>query len=422
MPKIKLPYGKGFLYLDLLDSSINKVLKSREFNIKKHETTVIRQALENPISSPRLSDIAEKRKKMLLITSDHTRPMPSKITIPLIINEAISKNPDLKIVIIIATGLHRAPTEDELIERFGNKIVHKYSIIAHNARDKSNLTKLGLMSTGNELWLNSIIKEVDLIVAEGFIEPHFVAGYSGGPKSILPGIAGYDTIMANHSPKNMDHPNARSGILENNPIHTEMCEAAKMSNLEFILNVVLNQRKIIVAGFSGSFKAAHEKGYTFLERYCQVEPAMADIVVVSNDGYPLDLNVYQGVKGMSVASATCNEGGVIILVAECRDGFGHKNFYEMMISGNSPEEILKKIRSNYFNMIDQWQSQILAQILTKHSVIIVSNNLNKKQVEKAHLKLAPDLDTALNMAYKITGTISPVTVISDGPRVMIKQH
>jgi len=420
LPEIKLPYGKDFLYLKLEDKLINKVLRSKDFNVKEQEGTIVRQALENPFSSPRLSDIAEKRTRMLLITSDHTRPMPSRITVPLIVEEAISKNPDLEIIIMIATGLHRAPTERELIERFGEEIISRYSIIPHEARDKSKLIKLGVMSTGNELWLNSIVQDVDLIVAEGFIEPHFVAGYSGGRKSILPGIAGYETIMINHSPENIDHPNACNGLLEGNPFHTEMCEAAEMSNLEFILNVVLDRNKRIVAGFSGSFKVAHQEGCAFLERYCQAEPAMADIVIVSNDGFPLDLNVYQGVKGMSVAAATCNEGGVIILVAECRDGIAHQNFYDMMISGKSPEEVLEKIRNHYFDMIDQWQSQYLAKILTKHQVIIVSTNLNKEQIEKAHLKMAPDLDTALNMAYKIIGARSPVTVIPDGPRVIIK--
>jgi lactate racemase len=420
LSEIKLPYGRDFLYLKLEDKLINKVLRSKDFNVKEQVSTIVRQALENPFSSQRLSDIAEKRTRMLLITSDHTRPMPSRITVPLIIEEAISKNPDLEIIIMIATGLHRDPTERELIERFGEEIISRYSIIPHEARDKSKLIKLGVMSTGNELWLNSIVKDVDLIVAEGFIEPHFVAGYSGGRKSILPGIAGYETIMINHSPENIDHPNARNGILEGNPLHIEMCEAAEMSNLEFILNVVLDRDKRIVAGFSGSFKVAHQEGYSFLERYCQVEPAMADIVIVSNDGFPLDLNVYQGVKGMSVAAATCNEGGVIILVAECRDGIAHKNFYDMMISGKSPEEVLEKIRNHYFDMIDQWQSQYLAKILSRNSVIIVSDNLNREQIEKAHLKVAPDLDTALNMAYEIIGARSPVTVIPDGPRVIIK--
>jgi len=417
---IKLPYGKTFLNLELPESKINKVLKSRPFDVQEEPALIVKHALENPISSPRLSDIAEKRRRMLIITSDHTRPMPSKITMPLLIDEATSKNPNLEITIMIATGLHRSPTEDELVIKFGREILSKYTVISHDGKDDFRLTKVGVMSTGNVLWLNSIIKDVDLIVAEGFIEPHFVAGYSGGPKSILPGIAGHDTIMKNHGPTNIDHPKARSGILEDNPLYQEMCEAAKLSNLEFILNVVLSPEKEIVGAFSGFFKDAHQKGCNYLEKYCRVEPAMAEIVIVSNDGFPLDLNLYQGVKGIVTASATCNTGGVIILVAECRDGIGHENFYQIMISGKTPAEVLKKIRNNSFNIIDQWQAQALASILTEYTVIVVSDKLDKEVIGKAHLKITPDLDTALNMAYGITGSISPITVIPEGPRVIIK--
>jgi nickel-dependent lactate racemase len=360
-------------------------------------------------------------KKLLLITSDHTRPLPSKVTLPLILDEIRTGNPDIEIRILIATGFHRASTHDEMVDKFGEDIVLNETIINHDSRNREALVFKGILPSGGELYLNSLVDWADIIISEGFIEPHFFAGFSGGRKSILPGIAGEKTIFANHCSSFIADENAKTGNLHGNPIHKDMLFAAEKVKLAFILNVVINSKKEIINAFAGDHIKAHEAGCDFLRKLAEVKAVKADIVITSNGGYPLDQNIYQAVKGMTAAEPCVNDGGVIIMVAACSDGHGGESFYQWFKKAKSPNEVMNKIISipQGETVADQWEAQILARILMKNRVIMVSEPKSREFVEDMHMLYAPSLEKALETAENITGKNSDIVVIPDGVGVIV---
>lgn len=233
---------------------------------------------------------------MIIISSDHTRPVPSRVTMLILLCRIRNANPDIKITIFIATGFHRPTTKQELIDRYGEEIVLRENIVVHRSRD-DEMADLGTLPSGGKLLLNKIAIYTDLLIAEGFIEAHFFAGFSGGRKAVLPGIASATTVMANHCSEFIASPRARTGILENNPIHRDMLYAAAQAKLAFILNVVINAKKEVIAAFAGDSEKTHVKGCEFVLKMSQVKKNPTDIVVTTNGGYPLDQNIYQSVKG-----------------------------------------------------------------------------------------------------------------------------
>ncbi|NTV35956.1 MAG: nickel-dependent lactate racemase, partial [Anaerolineaceae bacterium] len=291
------------------------------------EQQIIENALDYPIESPPLRQLAIGKNNVLIITSDHTRPLPSSITMPILLKHVRHSNPNAHIKILIATGFHRATSLDELKEKFGDTIVNTEEIVMHDAFDDSKMVSKGRLPSGGEFKINNLVDWADLIVAEGFIEPHFFAGFSGGRKSILPGICSKDTIMYNHNAQFIAHPKARIGILEGNPIHTDMIFAAEVVGLDFILNVAIDENNKVIAAFAGQFNTAHREGCEIVRKSASVPAIQSDLVVTSNGGYPLDQNIYQTVKGMTAAESCVNPGGVIIIVSSCMDGHGGEGFY-----------------------------------------------------------------------------------------------
>jgi len=256
-----------------------------------------------------------------------------------------SKEAEIKL--IIATGLHSPPSKSEMEEKYGKENLERFSeTIVHRSSEDEEQFCVGKLSTGMELYINKeLAGEEILTVAEGFIEPHFFAGFTGGPKSILPGVAGAKSIMFNHSATRIDNPLSRSGVLEGNPIQEEMREASSKAGLRFVLNVILDENKEIVRAVAGETLAAHEVGCEMVSKYSKVSALPSEIVVTSNNGFPLDRNLYQMVKGLSAAALTVKKGGVIIIVGECIDGVGHAKFQKMLEESESPKELLLKIRS-----------------------------------------------------------------------------
>ena len=425
MAVIKIPYGREQLSLEIEPEQLKAVLEpeSKAPEVKRTEQDIVRQALAEPIASPQLSEIASKAHRVLLITSDHTRPMPSKITLPILLDEIRSQNPDVQVKILVATGFHRLTKPDELIARFGQKLCDKEEIIVHDSRDKKHLVFKGKLPSGGELWLNDLVDWADLIAAEGFIEPHFFAGFSGGRKSILPGIAGTATVLANHCAAFIASENARTGNLQDNPIHKDMLFAAEKVGLAFILNVALDANKKIIRAFAGHPDKAHRLGCQFVSRRAIVRRQLADIVITSNGGYPLDQNIYQAVKGMTSAETCVREGGVIIMVAACEDGHGGEAFYRWFAEAKSPQEVTAKISkiSQRDTLPDQWEAQILARVLTKCTVILVSNFCNPEVVRAMHMRQAPDITTALAMAREKVGNEADIVVIPDGVSVIVEK-
>ncbi|PKM87748.1 MAG: lactate racemization operon protein LarA [Firmicutes bacterium HGW-Firmicutes-12] len=424
MVTISIPYGHGNLSLDLPETKLAGVLvsKAHDYKAEGTETEIVQKALDQPINSLPLSELAKGKKKVVIISSDHTRPVPSHVTMPLLLNEIRKGNPEAEITILIATGYHRLTTKDELRNKYGKKIFETENIIVHNAFEDEDMVDLGKLPSGGDLKINKLALSADLLIAEGFIEPHFFAGFSGGRKSILPGIASKDTVMANHCAEFIAHEKARTGIIEGNPIHTDMIYAAQKAGLAFILNVVIDSEKKVIEAFAGHINDAHITGCEFVRELAGVQAIPADIVITSNGGYPLDQNLYQTGKGMSAAEATCKPGGVIIIAAQCADGHGGEGYYNTYAQADSVEDIYNQIirRSAEETIPDQWQSQILARILLKYEVIMVTE-APQEMVENMFKKWAPNLEKALEMAEEILkNDNSKITVIPDGVSVIVQ--
>ena len=419
--KIQFPYGKTHLSYDF--EAVNVLTSSIEaYDPGKTEQALVVEAMEKPAGNIKLQELAKGKQNIVVIASDHTRPVPSKVIMPLMLAAIREGNPNADITILISTGCHRETTKEELIAKFGEEIVVKEKIVVHDCDDRENLVSIGTLPSGGQCIINRLAAEADLLLAEGFIEPHFFAGFSGGRKSVLPGIAARETVLANHCSEFIAHPCARTGVLEGNPIHTDMLWAAKQAKLRYVVNVVLNGEKQVIYAVAGELEAAHKKGTDFLSRLCGVETAPADIVISTNGGYPLDQNVYQAVKGMTAAEAAVKEGGVIIMLADSSDGLGGDHFYHQLADEPDIDKTMALFLSRGRNdtVPDQWQSQIFIRILQKATVIYVSQ-MDDETVEAMHMIPAKNLADAMEKAKKMLGKQVPtVTAIPDGVAVMVK--
>ncbi len=423
MSQISFPYGKTVQTIDLPDDRLRGVLRSRmhAYRPAESEEALVAQALAQPVGTPRLRDMAAGKRKVVIIASDHTRPVPSKIIMPQMLAEIRAGNPDAEITILIATGCHRGTTRDELVGKFGEEIVAHERIYIHDCTDESMLTSLGKLPSGGELWVNRLAAEADLLCAEGFIEPHFFAGFSGGRKSVLPGVAARKTVLANHCAAFIDSPCARTGRIDGNPIHTDMLYAARAARLDFIVNVVINAEKQVVYAVAGDCDLAHRTGVAFLRERCMVSTAPADIAISSNSGYPLDQNVYQSVKGMTAAEAAVRAGGVIIMLASASDGHGGESFYDTFRTGVPLPELYASFmaRSPSETIPDQWESQILTRILM-HARVIYISDLPDEMVREFRMIPAHSLPEALAEADRLLGYEGSIVAIPDGVAVMVQ--
>ncbi|MGI5172582.1 nickel-dependent lactate racemase [Treponema sp. OMZ 840] len=420
--ELSFPYGKEFLKININDERIKGILVSNLHHYKTDKTQdeLVVEALKNPIGTQRLSELAKGKNKVVLIASDHTRPVPSKAIVPHMLAEIRKGNPDADITILISTGCHRETTKEELVSKFGEEICKNEKIIIHDC-DKSPLVHIGTLPSGGDCILNRLAIDADLLVAEGFIEPHFFAGFSGGRKSVLPGIASRTTVLANHCSEFIADSHSRTGILENNPIHNDMMWAAAHAKLAFIVNVIINEKKEAIYAVAGDFKEAHKAGCDFLSSLCKVDAKPADIVISTNGGYPLDQNIYQAVKGMTAAEATVKKGGVIIMLAKSNDGHGGEGFYHQMADEPDIQKTLDLFMSRGRNetQSDQWQTQIFIRILQRAQVIYVSD-ADDQLIRDLHMIPAHSLDEAMKTAEKICGNPdAAVTAIPDGVSVMV---
>ena len=421
MKTFDIPYYTSSLPLHVEDKNLKAVLNSRTdtYDAGKSEADLVREALAHPIGTPRLRELARGRQKVVLVTSDHTRAVPSKLTLPILLEEIRAGNPDADITILIATGLHRPTTEEEQRRMFGDAIVDQEKIVVNKAFEDEDFERVCELPSGAELWVNKLALHCDLLVTEGFIEPHFFAGFSGGRKSILPGICNAVTVNENHSYKAIASPYAATGVLEHNPIHEDMVFAARAVNVQFIMNVALNAEKKVIAAFAGDLEQAHLKGVEFVRSLAQCPSVEGDIVITSNGGYPLDQNLYQSPKAVATAEACCRDGGVIIMCASCCDGMGGTHFEKLIVRGTVDEidAYLSKIPPKE-TIPEMWCAQIFSRILKKHRIILVTNYLDHEMVRKANMIPASSPDEALEMAYGMMGRDAEVVVIPDGVAVL----
>ena len=416
---IGIPYGHGSLELALREG--DRVIEGEISAVAPSAPAeeLVRRALESPLGTPRLSELARDARSVVIVTSDHTRAMPSAITLPLLLEEVRRGNPDAEITILVATGLHRATTPDEQRAMFGSKIVENERIVVHDAFDESAHVDLGTLPSGACFFVDRLVTTCDLLVTEGFIEPHFFAGFSGGRKSILPGVCSERTVKENHSYRAIASDRARSAVLDGNPIHLDMVEAARRVNVAFILNVALNGSKEIIGAWAGDVERAHEEGVRFVSGLTQRPVETADIVITGNGGYPLDQNLYQSPKAASTAAEYAGEDGVIILCCRCEDGMGSENFERLMQLG-SPEEIDAHLSAipAHETIPEQWCAQIYSRILRRHRLILVSDGLDPKLVSRLNMTPARTLDEALALARDVKGADASVIVIPDGVNVV----
>ena len=422
--KIALPYGREKLCLEVEDARERGVLLSRieQYDPGLSQEELVERALQNPLGSKPLCELARGKKCVTIIASDHTRPVPSKLLMPPLLREIRKGSPSAQITILIATGCHRETTKQELIEKFGDEIVSQERIVVHDCDDENQLVSLGTLPSGGECRVNRAAAEAELLVAEGFIEPHFFAGFSGGRKSVLPGVASRQSVLANHCAEFIADPFSRQGSLENNPIHRDMLWAAGAAGLDFILNVVLNGAKHVISAFAGDSVQAHEAGCRFLDGQCGVSPAPADIVFTTNGGYPLDQNIYQAVKGMTAAEASVKQGGVIVMLAKSNDGHGGSAFLREMTASNDLDALMRGILSRGRNETrpDQWQAQIFIRVLQRARVVYLSD-ADDELVKSLHMIPAHSLPQALSLAEGLLGKKdASVTVIPDGVSVIVR--
>ena len=416
--KVRLAYGKEGLWIELPDDNVT-VMEPRFVPGLPDETEAIRNALRKPIGTPPLLDLVKPDATVAIVFSDITRPQPRERMLPVLL-ETLSHVPPEKIMLINALGTHRPNTDEELVGMLGKEIVQSYRIVQHNAWDKDNMVHLGPTSFGHETYINGVYMEANVKILTGFIEPHFFAGFSGGPKAVLPGLADERSVLGNHDAEMIGHPRATWGVTEGNPIWEEMREMAAKTDPTFLLNVTLNKNKEITGVFAGDVWQAHAAGTAFARESVMVPvPQPFDIVVTTNSGYPLDLNLYQAVKGMSAAALVVKEGGSIIAAAECWDGIpDHGEYKNILKMADSPQKLLEVIRAPGFLMQDQWEAQVQAQIQLKADVYVKTSYLSDEQIKEALLQPCHSIEETLAQLLERYGRDATICVLPEGPQTV----
>lgn len=415
--KIKLAYGKEGLDIQLPDNLNVTVLESKHLPAVENQTEAVRDALCQPIAAKPLKDSVKASDKVAIVFNDITRPTPYKIILPVFLDE-LNHVPDDHIILMNANGTHRSNTEAELREILGDEVLNRFRIYQNNALDPDSHILVGTTESGNEIRLHREYVESDIRILTGFIEPHFFAGFSGGGKACMPGLALLETILKNHNVKNLDDPNATWGVTHGNPVWEEIAEAASIIQPTFLLNVTLNRGKEITGVFAGDLKGSHRQGCMFIKRNVMIpvkEPY--DIVITCNSGHPLDLNLYQSIKGISAAAQIVKEGGSIIMAADCWDGVPeHGEYARLLHEAKSPEHFLRTIRTPGFSVRDMWQAQIQAMLLQKANVYFYSKNLSDAQITGAMLQPCHSIEATVDKLIREYVRDASICVLPEGPQ------
>ena len=377
------------------------------------------RALRNPVAVRPLRDTVPRGASVGISVCDITRAQPR----PQMLRALLEEMPHVRtedITVFIATGTHRGNTAEEVEAMLGPELAGELRVVMHDSRDAGSLVHLGDTSKGVPVWLNREWVESDFKITTGFVEPHFFAGFSGGPKMVAPGLAGLDTVMVLHDAKRIGHPRAVWGVMEGNPVHDDVREISRLTGVDFAVDVTLNRDQQITAVFAGDLPAEHAAACEAARRDA-MQPVVApfDVVLTTNSGYPLDQNLYQSVKGMSAAAEVVKPGGHIICVAECRDGLpDHGAYAAILAEKGSPAELLDMINSPGYSTPDQWQVQIQAQIQMKANVSVVAGCLDAKQIRAAHFEPAEDAEVAVSQALTTSGPGSTLCVLPQGPQTI----
>jgi nickel-dependent lactate racemase len=414
--QVDLLYGRTGLTIELPDSS--QVIQSHYVSGLSNEAGAIQNGLSYPIGCPSLASLVHPGDTIVIVHTDITRATPNDRLLPVIIQELEASGVNsTEITLLNGLGTHRPQTPAELRQMLGDRLVTGYRCLQHSAFDEASLVELGQTSNRHPVRINRTYMEADVRILTGIIEPHFFAGFSGGPKAVLPSLAGAESVLTNHSIDLISHPRATWGVTCGNPVWEEMEEVALRTKPNFLVNVTLNRDQAITGVFAGEMTAAHRVGTQFIREHSMVPVNQQfDIVVTTNSGYPLDQNLYQSVKGMSSAAQIVKPGGAIIIATACEDGFPeHGQYATLLQQAGSLERLLELLAQPDFSAPDQWQLQIQAQIQQQADFFVYSEGLTAEQINSALLTHCADISKKIRELVEYNGPRASIAVLPDGP-------
>jgi nickel-dependent lactate racemase len=412
--KLALPYGESRLTLEIPHANVD-VITPRFVPGLDDEAGAFMEAVRSPLGCSALASQVRSDEKVAVVIPDITRALPSARLLTWLFAELVHV-PVANFTIIIGTGTHRANTPQEIVRMVGAEIAARYRVINHDAFDSATLRQVGTREGGHPILMNKDYVEADKRIIMGFIEPHFMAGFSGGFKAIFPGIADFDSIMYYHRAAVIGDPRSTWGNLERNPTQEQIRRNGAQAGVDFCINVTLNSQGGITAFFCGDVIAAHDKGCAFAKQTAMARCTRAyPVVITSNSGYPLDQNLYQAVKGMSAAAQIVEDGGLIVVVARCNDGFPeHGNFKRFLFDYAGPQAFLDALFSPGFARQDQWQNQLLALIQLKARIAVYSE-LQPQELQRAHFEPITELTAYVHAATAGLPDTAAVAVLPEGP-------
>jgi len=416
--KIKLEYGKNGLWIDVPDRNLVAVLDLEDTRACAHPVALVERSLAEPIGSAPLARAASGRHNACVVISDLTRPIRNDILLPPILRE-LERAGAGDIKVLIANGLHRPMTDDEIRRSVGEAVAARYPVLNHFGRDKDAVACIGTTARGTPVYLNKIYLKSDFRVVTGLVEPHLYAGYSGGRKSIAIGVAGIDTIGVIHSPAFIEDDSLRAGSIAENIFHRESLEIAAMAPAQFCVNVTINHSREIVGVYAGDMTASHEAAMEAVKKHSvHLLPEPVDIAITSNAGYPADLNLYQAGKGMEAGSHIVKPGGTVIFAAEFCEGLGSREFSELILGAESPDAIMQKLTAPGFFVIDQWGAESIIKVLRKAEVMVYSEGLPHETIRSCFLTPIDSIENGIKTALQKHGADATIAVIPKGPYVI----
>ncbi|MFY9983142.1 MAG: nickel-dependent lactate racemase [Chthoniobacterales bacterium] len=412
---VQLAYGRGFLDVELPGDRTDVIEPVSVPGLKDEKESFLR-SLNHPIGSRSLREHLFPDARVCIVFTDITRATPNERIIPWLLEYLIEVVPASNITLINGTGTHRPNTDAELRQLLTDEVVERYRVLNHNADDPNELVQVGTTRAGGPALINRRVVEADVRISTGFIEPHFFAGFSGGPKGIMPGVAGLRTVLQNHSGVNLSNPQASFGVLEGNPIWEEMRDLALLVGESFLVNVTLNESREITGVFSGHLISAHREGCDFVRQTAmQKVTAPYEVVVTTNSGYPLDQNLYQAVKGMSAAARIVRKGGTIIIASECSDGVPNGSPYERLLKhSDSFEALFRYITDPTREEPEQWQV-IVQMVIQRRAEVLVYSGLSDEKVSEAKLQPCHDIAQAVRERLDRAGDGARIAVLPQGP-------
>lgn len=418
--QVHLEYGRDGLNVDLPSDRVVRTLAYKDAEPLDDPADALLVALQQPIASPPLETVAQGRRDACIVICDITRPVPNRLILTeLLATLHRSGIPAERVLILVATGLHRPSKAEEIVEMVGPEIAQQYRIEDHHGQVLEEHTHLGDSPRGVPIWIDSRYLQADLKITVGLIEPHLMAGFSGGRKLICPGIAALETVKVWHGPDFLEHPKADCGILDGNPVHEENTWIARRAGCDFIVNVVMDDQRRPLKFVAGDMEAAFLVGVDFVrEVVTDTVDVPVDVVVTSSAGYPLDTTFYQAIKGLTGALPIVKEGGTIVLAASMSEGIGSPQFEQLFEEHDSLESFVERILGRDYFKLDQWQLEELAKVRRKARVKVVTDGLTQETVNRLFVESAPSVEQAVADSLVEYGPEATLAVIPKGPYVL----